>query len=461
MILTEHLCAADWAPLTRADVRRFDPDDAISNVSETGASNGLNQLTQYAGKSLTHDTKGNVSGFGTDSFVYSSENLLTNATVGATSTALTYDPMLRLSETSLGGATSRFAYDGLDAIAEHDGVGALQRRWLFDPTIRQAVVWYEGTGTTAADRRYLSSDERGSVISVSDSAGAVLAVNTYDEFGTPAATNLGRFQYTGQVWLPELRLYYYKARFYSPALGRFLQTDRIGYAAGANLYAYVSNDPINLVDPLGFDEMCTGSRLCGAGYAIGVMVTSTAGAMAAAGKGYGTPGSTVSSGVATAGSTGSGAAPTYTSGAGVIVVTGTYCGSCLPYDSSGLFFMTSGTVTSNRTLNEIVVTAYRKQKVGGVYIDFSLPWPQEQLWAIYPGGEFVFVPTRAEAVNNEARNRGTAPRPGFIATAHVHTFEIAGPGAHDFGSLLPVYIFSPNGVYVIMPDSLRAMFLGR
>ena len=109
-----------------------------------------------------------------------------------------------------------------------------------------------GNGT--ADRRWLHADERGSIVGVSDAAGNSIAIDTYDEFGRPGASNLGRFQYTGQRWIAELGLYDYKARMYAPALGRFLQTDPIGYGSGPNIYAYVRNDPVNLSDPLGLDD---------------------------------------------------------------------------------------------------------------------------------------------------------------------------------------------------------------
>lgn len=94
----------------------------------------------------------------------------------------------------------------------------------------------------------------GSIIAAVNASGAASAIYSYDEYGVPAASNAGRFGYTGQVRLPEVveaGLYYYKNRMYLSPLGRFPQPDLIGYAGGANLYAYVLNDPVNFVDPLG------------------------------------------------------------------------------------------------------------------------------------------------------------------------------------------------------------------
>jgi RHS repeat-associated protein len=217
------------------------------NVTKSYTTNGLNQFTVAGSASPTYDTKGNLTSAGSTTFSYSSENLLTGATG---SIALAYDPALRLYQTSGGASgTTRLAYDGSDLIAEYNSSNAMLRRYVHGPGTDEPIAWYEGSGTT--DRRFLHQDERGSVVAVTNSSGTVLGVNSYDEYGVPASANLGRFQYTGQTWLSDLGLYYYKARMYSSGLGRFLQTDPMGYGDGPNWYNYVRSDPVNATDPKG------------------------------------------------------------------------------------------------------------------------------------------------------------------------------------------------------------------
>ena len=114
-------------------------------------------------------------------------------------------------------------------------------------------------GTTTS---YYHSDGLGSVVALSDSTGAVIERYAYDVYGTPRITDAAgtvltqsaagnRFLFTGREYDQESGLYYYRARYYDPKVGRFLQRDPVGYATGINLYTYVSNNPINWVDPFG------------------------------------------------------------------------------------------------------------------------------------------------------------------------------------------------------------------
>lgn len=237
--------------------------ELTGQVSRAGVyqPNGLNQYTAVGGRSLDYDSNGNLTNYRDAdgqlvTYAYDMENHLVgvSGTINGQSVnaSLMWDPLGRLHQVTVNGASVQALYDGDALVAEYSG-GSLIRRYVHGDQVDEPLVQYDDANVGASYRRYLHADHQGSIIARSNNSGSALNINAYDPYGIPAATNTGRFGFTGQAWISELGLYHYKARMYHSRLGRFLQTDPIYYSDDMNMYAYVGGDPLNRADPMGLE----------------------------------------------------------------------------------------------------------------------------------------------------------------------------------------------------------------
>jgi RHS repeat-associated protein len=158
-----------------------------------------------------------------------------------------YDALGRRKAKTVNGTTTIFVSDGDRQVLEYDGsTGQVLRRYAYGPGLDEAVGQIGASGA----RQILIPDIQGSIVAEFDSASGAVTQNGYRPYGESADAT-GSFRYAGRRIDAETALYDYRARIYSPALGRFLQPDPIGYRGGNNLYAYVDNDPLNATDPTG------------------------------------------------------------------------------------------------------------------------------------------------------------------------------------------------------------------
>ncbi|MFH1782625.1 MAG: RHS repeat-associated core domain-containing protein, partial [Candidatus Omnitrophota bacterium] len=116
----------------------------------------------------------------------------------------------------------------------------------------------ERMGPSVIETYYYHTDGLGSIIALTDRFQQIRNSYTYDSFGNimeETGSLVNPYTYTGREYDRESGLYYYRARYYDPSVGRFLSEDLFrGFAFSPqsfSFYSYCSNDPINFIDPMG------------------------------------------------------------------------------------------------------------------------------------------------------------------------------------------------------------------
>ncbi|MDD4909483.1 MAG: DUF6531 domain-containing protein [Candidatus Omnitrophica bacterium] len=247
--------------------------DEIGNRTTNYTSNSLNQYTKAGTTNLAYDSNGNLTNDGSFTYAYDYENRLVSASSlrgsEATEAIYAYDPFGRRTSKSLRGAEGdeaiSYIYDGDQIIAEYDASNNLIAKYIYGTGIDEPILMQRGENAY-----YYHFDGLGSVVNLTDSSGSKVESYTYDAYGNPIihdpSSNIllqssvgNRYMFTGREYDDETGLYYYRARHYSPMIGRFLQRDSwpgIPEDPGSlvNKYTYCSNNPINWIDPYGWDK---------------------------------------------------------------------------------------------------------------------------------------------------------------------------------------------------------------
>jgi len=221
----------------------------------------LNQYSRFNDLPLEHDRNGNLSAKGSRLFTYDYKNRLIRSSKGDDAVTFTYDIFGRqTSRTDLSG-TQRYFYAGDQKIEERNASGQVTKHYLWGNSIDELLRLDIYNGNVAKPY-YVHTDSIGSTTTVTDENGNVVERVRYDAYGVPSFTDaLGQSLkkstignttlFQGREYDYDLALYNYRARYFDPTLGRFLQTDPLGYQDSMNLYQGMNMNPGNFVDPWG------------------------------------------------------------------------------------------------------------------------------------------------------------------------------------------------------------------
>jgi len=214
----------------------------------------------------TYDANGNsltqVIGSNTTTYAWDYENRLTSVTLPGSggTVSFKYDPFGRRIYKSSSSGTSIYAYDGINLVEETNSSGSVVARYSQGASVDEPLAMLRSSTTS-----YYETDGLGSVTSLSNSAGALAQTYTLDSFGKQTSSSgslTNPFQYTRRELDSETNLYYMRARYFDPQIGRFISEDPLGFSVGHNFYAYVLNNPVNDFDPAGLGpyDFYKGSR---------------------------------------------------------------------------------------------------------------------------------------------------------------------------------------------------------
>ncbi len=155
--------------------------------------------------------------------------------------------------------TYTYIYDNEDIILEtitetEDGVTTTEtNKYIHGLGIDEPLSFTNNKGTY-----YYHVDGLGSIVALTDATGKVVQEYEYDSFGNlhDQKNRIKQpYTYTGREWDREIKLYYYRNRYYDPEIGRFINKDLfLGFLQNPQLlnpYPYTQNNPIIRIDPLG------------------------------------------------------------------------------------------------------------------------------------------------------------------------------------------------------------------